>query len=109
MSNQNEYILVITTVPDEETADKIAKQLVESRLAACASISSPVSSLYWWDKKITQDKEFMLFIKTRTALYSALENKIRQIHPYQVPEIIALPIIQGFLPYLHWIDSETRK
>jgi len=109
MSNRNEYILVITTVPDEATAGKIAQQVVQSRLAACASISSSVRSFYWWENKIAQDKEFMLFIKTRTAHYSALEEKIKQIHPYQVPEIIALPIIQGIQSYLQWIDVETGK
>ncbi|MBN2244682.1 MAG: divalent-cation tolerance protein CutA [Candidatus Aminicenantes bacterium] len=109
MNKQNEYVLVITTVPDEKTGDKIAQQLVESRLAACASISSPIRSFYWWKNKITQDKEVMLFIKTRTALYSTLEEKIKQSHPYQVPEIISLPIIQGLQSYLQWIDVETRK
>jgi periplasmic divalent cation tolerance protein len=108
MKDKNEYIFVITTVPDEKTADKVALQVVESRLAACVSISSPVRSFYWWEKKITQDKEFMLFIKTHASHYPALEEKIKEIHPYQVPEIIALPVIRGFSSYLQWIDHETN-
>jgi len=108
MNKQNEYIFVITTVPDEKTADKVALQVVESRLAACVSVSSPVSSFYWWEKKITQDKEFMLFIKTQRSHYPALEKKIKEIHPYQVPEIIALPVVWGFSEYLKWIDQETN-
>jgi len=108
MNKQKEYIFVITTVPDEKTAEMVAQQVTENRLAACVSVSSPIRSFYWWDKKITQDKEFMLFIKTRAALYPALEEKIKEIHPYQVPEIIALPIIRGLSSYLQWIDQETN-
>ena len=108
MHKRNEYIFVITTVPDEKSADKVALQVVESRLAACVSVSSPVRSFYWWEKKITQDKEFMLFIKTQIAHYPALEKKIKEIHPYQVPEIIALPVVRGFSDYLQWIDQETN-
>lgn len=108
MNKRNEYFFVITTVPDEKTADKVAQLVVESRLAACVSVSSPIRSFYWWENEITQDKEIMLFIKTHASHYPALEEKIKEIHPYQVPEIIALPIIRGFSSYLQWIAHETN-
>ncbi len=102
------YLLVITTVPDSEVGQIIAEKIIEERLAACATLSAPGQSLYWWQGKITQDQEHTLFIKTKKEAYRKLEEKIRQLHPYDIPEIIALPVFAGSKDYLNWIDSETQ-
>ena len=104
----NKYILVLTTVPDERTGQKIAKQLVEERLSACVTISAASQSLYWWQGKISKEQEHILFIKTKAALFTDLEKKIKDTHPYEIPEIIALPFIKGSTKYLEWIDQETK-
>jgi len=103
----NEYILVMTTVPDKKSGEKIAQVIVGERLAACITVSSACLSFYWWKKKISQDKEYILVIKTKTSLYNKLEEKILEIHPYEVPEIIALPLLKGYTKYLDWISKET--
>lgn len=103
------YLLVMTTVPDPETGQIIAEKIIEERLAACVTLQAAGQSLYWWQGKITQNQEYTLFIKTKKEVYTPLEEKIRQIHPYDVPEIIALPIFSGNADYLDWIGSETRE
>jgi periplasmic divalent cation tolerance protein len=102
------YLLVMTTVPDAEVGRIIAEKVIEERLAACVTQSAAGQSLYWWQEKITQDQEHILFIKTIKEAYPKLEETIHQIHPYDVPEIIALPISIGSKDYLKWIDTETR-
>jgi len=103
----SEFILVISTVPNEEEGNSIAKKIVAERLAACVSLSSAVKSFYWWQDEISTDREFMLFIKTRNDLFPKLEQRIRELHSYEVPEIIGLPVCQGSQTYLDWIKKET--
>jgi periplasmic divalent cation tolerance protein len=103
----SEFLLVITTVPDEETAEQIARTLVEERLAACVSRLSSCQSSYWWQGKIAQDREFMLFIKTLSSRYPELEEKLVAVHPYDVPEVIAIPLEMGYGRYLDWMREET--
>lgn len=103
------YLLVMTTVPDSEVGQIIAEKIIDERLAACVTLQAPAQSLYWWQGKISQNLENTLIIKTKKEVYTALEEKIRQIHPYDVPEIIALPIFSGNPDYLDWIENETRK
>jgi periplasmic divalent cation tolerance protein len=105
----DKYILVLTTVPEEKTGQTIATNLLEERLAACVTISAASLSFYWWKGKISKDPEHILFIKTKAALFPDLENKIQEIHPYEVPEIIVLPIQKGSADYLHWIEQETKS
>lgn len=102
------YLLVITTVPDAEVGQIIAEKIIEERLAACVNLSAATQSLYWWKEKITQDQEYVLSIKTTNDAYARLEEKILQIHPYEVPEIIALPISGGNKAYLDWVERETQ-
>ncbi len=102
------YLLVITTVPDAEAGQIIAEKIIEERLAACVNLSAAIQSLYWWKEKITQDQEYVLSIKTTNDAYARLEEKILQIHPYEVPEIIALPISGGNKAYLDWVERETQ-
>lgn len=104
----NEYLLVISTVPSEEEGKDIAQQIVKERLAACVTVTSAVQSFYWWEEKISNDKEFILFIKTRTSLFPQLEKRIKALHSYHVPEIIALPIHSGSKDYLDWIIQNTE-
>jgi periplasmic divalent cation tolerance protein len=104
-----EYIQVFTTVEKREDADRIASSVVNKRVAACAQALGPIRSTYWWKGKVEQAEEWLLVMKTREALFSLLEKEIKAIHPYEVPEIIALPIVAGSASYLEWIDNETRK
>jgi len=103
------FILVLTTVPEEKKGLEIGRKLVEERLAACVTISSACQSLYWWEERIAQDQEYLLLIKTRATLYPRLEKRIKELHPYQVPEILALPVQKGSADYLSWVDEETRE
>ena len=102
-------IVVLSTVPDTDTGRRIARAILERRLAACVNISGPLESLYWWEGKIQQDPEHLLLMKTREELFPALEEVVRSLHPYDVPEIIALPVGQGSSAYLDWIGRETRR
>jgi periplasmic divalent cation tolerance protein len=102
------YILVLNTVPQKEQGEKIAKALVAEKLAACVTISGPSDSHYRWEGKICHDQEFILFIKTKASLFEAVKNRIAALHPYEVPEIIALPVADGFPDYLRWVDEETK-
>ena len=106
---ENQYILVLTTVLSREEADKLAAALVESRLVACVNISSSVTSVYHWKGDVCKDEEFMLFMKTEKALYREVEEEIKQLHPYELPEIIAIPIESGSKEYLSWISENTLE
>lgn len=101
-------LLVVTNLPDRESAEKLAALLVERRLAACVNILAPCASVYRWRGEIQRDEEHPLLIKTAQDRYAELEASIRANHPYELPEIIAVPIAQGLAAYLQWIDSETR-
>jgi len=100
------YCVVITTCGSSEEGEKLASQLVESKLAACVQLSS-ITSYYRWEGKVNRDPEYKLVIKTRKALYDQLANFIKENHSYDVPEIIELPIQSGSKEYLSWIDEVT--
>ena len=101
-------IVVFSTVPDTDTGRKIARGVLEKRLAACVNITGPLESHYWWEGELQQEPEHLLILKTREELFPALEEAVRSLHPYDVPEIIALPVGQGSPAYLNWIGSETH-
>src|SRR5574343_120654 len=101
--------LVITNCPDEETANRIALAIVEAKLAACVNILPRVQSVYRWQGAVESAAEVPLLIKTTAAAYPALETAIRELHPYDVPEIIALPIAAGLPAYLNWVAAETLQ
>ena len=103
-----EAILVMTTMPDRASADALARALVEARLAACVNIGASVDSLYHWRGQIETATEVPVLIKTRRERYQELESAIRARHPYELPEIIAVPISDGLPPYIQWITAETR-
>jgi len=100
-------LLVITNCPDEECANAIALAVVEARLAACVTILPRVQSVYRWQGAVESATEIPLMIKATAANYPALEKLIAERHPYDVPEIIALPIAQGLPAYLNWVAEET--
>ena len=102
-------IVVLTNLPDRESAKALARALVEGRLAACVNIGAAVESIYHWQGQIETEIEVPVAIKTRQVLYSKVEAAIRKIHPYELPEIVAVPITDAFAAYLDWIDAETRS
>lgn len=104
---ESNYYVVFCTVPDEKTALAISKSLVEARLAACCNIVPGLRSIYSWQGKICDDSELLLVIKTKADTYQILENKIKELHPYDEPEVIALRVVQGSKTYLNWIDENV--
>jgi periplasmic divalent cation tolerance protein len=101
------FIQVSTTVDKRQDADRLAELAVKQRLAACVQVIGPIRSTYWWQGKIEDGEEWLCLMKTGRDLYEALEKAIKSIHPYDEPEIIALPIVDGSEGYLHWIKKET--
>jgi periplasmic divalent cation tolerance protein len=105
----SESIVVLVTCGSEEEALKIANALVESRLAACVNLVAPIRSIYRWEGKIWDEKEWLLIIKTQKHRFEELERKVKSLHSYSVPEIISLPITEGSLAYLNWIRENTQS
>ena len=101
----SEFLQIITTTDTKELAKQIAETLVEKKIAACVQISGPIISTYEWKGKIENAEEWYCVIKTRKNLYKKVEESIKVLHPYDVPEIIALPILEGNQAYLDWIDE----
>jgi periplasmic divalent cation tolerance protein len=102
------FILVLTAVPDEKTGHRIGQTLVEESLAACVTVSPAARSFYRWEGKLCAEEEHILFIKTRASLFERLEARIKTLHPYQVPEIISLPIDRGSQAYLGWLGEVMK-
>lgn len=100
-------IIVLTQLPDRSAAQELARALVEARIAACVTIGAPVDSLYHWRGQIETAAEVPVIIKTQRERYPELEAAILARHPYELPEIIAVPVIAGLAPYLDWITAET--
>jgi periplasmic divalent cation tolerance protein len=101
-------LLVLTNLPDRAAAERLAGALVEQRVAACVNILAPCRSVYRWKDAVQHDDEHPVLIKTTGERYPALEAAIRAAHPYELPEIIAVPIERGLAAYLAWVDAETR-
>jgi periplasmic divalent cation tolerance protein len=103
------YLIVLTTVPDTGTAEHLATVLLDRRLAACVNLMPEMRSYYNWEGKRESAAEHLLLIKTRRELYEELEAAIASAHPYELPEIIALPLETGLAGYLRWIDGNTTS
>ena len=101
----DEVLLVLSTFPDVATARRVGRELVEQRCAACANILPAVESIYWWEKKVESANETLVLFKTTADRYAALETTLRQLHPYEVPEIIAVKVEQGSPDYLRWVSE----
>ncbi|HPB73682.1 MAG TPA: divalent-cation tolerance protein CutA [Chromatiaceae bacterium] len=100
-------ILVFCSAPDLETADRLGTRLVEEDLAACVNLLPGIRSIYRWQGKLVRDAEVLLLIKTREVLFPTLAARLRELHPYDLPEIIACPISQGLPDYLEWVNACT--
>jgi periplasmic divalent cation tolerance protein len=98
-------VLIVSTCPDQETAENIARLLVSEKLAACVNILPNIRSIYSWQGQIESASELLLLIKATDNNYLAIENLIKSVHPYECPEIIAISIVKGSPEYLNWIDS----
>ena len=108
MSTEGRYLLVLSTCPDTVVAKQIANELVMQGLAACVQIMPNIQSWFRWKGKVDSADEHLLLIKTATERYAELEQRIISLHPYELPEIIAVPISTGFAGYFSWIDSNTK-
>jgi periplasmic divalent cation tolerance protein len=102
-------IQVITTTETKADAQAIARAVIEKRLAGCVQIIGPITSTYWWQGEIETAEEWMCVIKSRQDLYERLEAAIREVHPYDVPEILAVPVIAGSKSYLEWLEGELDQ
>ncbi len=102
------FIVVITTTSNKENAEKIAQTLLAKKLAGCVQIIGPISSYYYWKNELCQDQEWLCLIKSSQNHYQTLENTIQEIHPYEVPEIISLPIEEGSEGYLSWLNQQLK-
>ncbi len=103
-----DFVVVFVMVGNEEEAIKIARHVVENKLAACTNIVPGIRSIYRWKGEICDDKELLCMIKTKKSLFPKLRDAIKQIHSYEVAEIIALPMVQGIEDYLLWLKEETE-
>jgi len=102
-------VIILTTVSSREDAERIARTIVSEKLAACVSIVDGVSSVYWWEGRVEEEKELLLIIKTSIDKLLELTRRLREIHPYRVPEILVLPVAAGLPDYLTWVEEATKR
>jgi periplasmic divalent cation tolerance protein len=103
-----EAIIILTTTSSLKNAEKISNELINSKLAACATIIPNVKSIFFWKEKVARANEYLIIIKTRKELFEKAKNKIKKLHPYEVPEIISIQIAAGSKQYLKWIEESTE-
>ena len=108
MTVPDDFAVVMVTAPDRALARRLAKAALEAKLAACANIVPAVESHYWWEGKLESSDEVLLLLKTRQALLPKLERAVQEIHPYDTPEFIALPLTAGSRRYLAWLNDNTE-
>lgn len=101
----SEAIVVLVTAPDRETAEGLARTLVEERRIACANLLPPIRSIYRWEGKVEEGEEVLLLLKTNRDRFEELRARVVELHPYECPEVIALPVVVGHEPYLRWISA----
>lgn len=102
-------ILLISNFPDRDSALRLAHALLERRLAACVNLLAPCTSLYRWKDALETAEEIPVLIKTRVSLYAEVQEEVRRLHPYEVPELLALPVTAGLPAYLDWVEAQTAK
>src|SRR5207245_1061165 len=107
-AGMTDALLVFTTLPNADKAADVARALVEERLAACANLLPAVRSIYRWEGKIQDDNEVLVLFKTRAENVERLKARILELHPYEVPEVLAVPIESGYQAYLEWLENQTR-
>ncbi len=106
---QTNFVQIITTTASKDEAERIAQALLEQRLAACVQIVGPMESLYWWQGKINRSEEWLCIAKSELSLFPKIEETVKALHSYEVPEILAVPIVGGSESYLHWLGEHVRK
>jgi len=107
-ADEEQVCVVLCTAPSEEAAAALAQAVLQARAAACVNVLPGVRSHYWWEGRLHEDGEWLLLIKTTRARYAALQAAVREAHPYDVPEIIALDVADGWPPYLAWVAQQAR-
>ncbi len=107
MSADSDVLLVMSSLPDHAAAQQLARTLIERRLAACVSVLAPCTSVYRWKSKVEEAAEVPVLIKTTAGRYAELESALRALHPYELPEIIAVSVLRGLPGYLDWVAGET--
>lgn len=107
MHSPDDVLLVLTNLPDADSAGRVARLLIEQRLAACVNVLAPCTSVYRWQGALETASELPLLIKTTRAAYPALQATLREAHPYELPEIVAIPVQEGLPDYLAWVAAET--
>lgn len=100
-------LIVFVTIDTAENAQKIAREVVKSHLAACCSIVTGVTSVFFWEGRLKEESELLMILKTRKEVFGLLRDRIRELHPYEVPEVVAVEISDGLQEYLSWISNET--
>ena len=103
------FIIVLVTTANKSEAEKISQALLKDKLIACANIISPVTSFFHWQDKLDQTEECLVVMKSRMSLFSELADRVKSLHSYEVPEILALPIVEGSQSYLDWLSSVTKQ
>jgi len=103
-----ELIAVVSTFPSKEEAEKVGKSLVEERLAACAQVGGAIESFNWWEGKVESSREWPLTVKTLKEKYREVEKRIKELHPYEVPQIVAFPVTCALEEYLTWVKEEVK-
>jgi len=104
-----EIVLVLTTMPDDARAEALAATLVDERLAACVNVHGPMRSTYRWKGQVETEIERQLVIKTTRERVTALESRVHELHPYELPELVVIPVEDGSAPYLNWVANETQS
>jgi len=104
-----EFVVVLVTTADAEEGARLGRTLVEERLAACANLVGPIRSIYRWQGAVEEAGEHLVLLKARAADVAALETRVRALHSYEVPEVVALPIVAGSAPYLAWLADSTKR
>jgi len=108
-SGREEVRVVLVTAPDAETAARIARALVEERLIACANLVPGIRSIYRWQGQVADEPEVLLVLKTRESACSAVAARVKALHPYALPEVVALPVVAGSEAYLDWVLAESER
>jgi periplasmic divalent cation tolerance protein len=104
----NEISIVFVTAASQDEATRIAQTLVEERFAACANIVAPIRSIYRWKGKICDEQEFLIIFKTRTSKFESIQKRVKELHSYEVPEIVSFPLQRGLPQYLDWVMEQTE-
>jgi periplasmic divalent cation tolerance protein len=103
------YCVVFITAKNVQEAKRISQRLLEKKLIACANLIKDVQSFFWWEGKVDHAKEVLLILKSKRSCFNRIVKEVKKVHSYNVPEIIALPIVKGYNPYLRWINDSTKK